>query len=140
MTCASIDADLADDCEDQIFGADAIWQVSVDVQRQCSGFALQQTLRGQYMTDLGRADAKGQGAERAMCTRMTVSTNDRLAWLCGSLFRTNNVYDSALIALEAQQLQSERITVFLHAPNLIGSVLTNDNSHIFEACNRRSRC
>ena len=37
----NVDADLANDCENQIFGTDPFRQLPVDVNRECFGFALQ---------------------------------------------------------------------------------------------------
>ena len=39
-----------------------------------------------------------------------------------------------------EELQPKCIAIFLHAPDLVGSVIANDNCHILETRNRRRWC
>ena len=76
------DADLADDGEDQVLGGDArARSAPVDVDGEGLRPALQQALRGEHVADFGRADAEGEGAERAMRAGVAVAADDGLARL-----------------------------------------------------------
>ncbi len=64
----AIDANFSNDCEDQILGTHSIWNASLDVDGQRFRLALQQTLRGQHVSYLRRANTEGEGAK---CTVRT---------------------------------------------------------------------
>jgi hypothetical protein len=79
MTGASIDTDLSNDRENNVFRRDTRRQLAVYLDGQCSRTSLQQALGCQDMADLGSADAKGQCPEGAMRARMTVAAHNGLA-------------------------------------------------------------
>src|SRR5690606_34984852 len=100
VTGAAADADRADDLEDQILRGDAVAQPPVQGDRERLGLALQQALRREEVPDLGRADAEGEGAERAVGARVRVAADDRLAGLRRAELRADHVHDAALPAEE----------------------------------------
>ena len=57
--------------------------------------------------DLRRADAEGEGAERAVRARVAVAADDGLAGLRRAELRTDDVHDAALLVLQPEQLDAE---------------------------------
>ena len=82
------------------------------------GSTLQQALRREHMADFGRADAEGEGAERAVGRRVAVAADDGLAGLRRAELRTDDVDDAALLAAEAEQLDAELPAVLFHRLDL----------------------
>ena len=72
-----VDADLADDGEDQVLGGHARRERALDVDGERLRLPLQQALRGEHVTDLGGADAEGERAEGAVGAGMAVAADDR---------------------------------------------------------------
>ena len=64
------------------------------------------------MPDFGRADAEGEGAECAVRRRMAIAADDGLAGLRRAEFRTDDVHDAALIAVETEQFDAEFAAFF----------------------------
>ena len=58
------------------------------------GLRLQQRLRGQHVLDFARADAEGQGAERAVRRRVAVAADDRHARLRVAQLGADDVDDA----------------------------------------------
>ena len=75
------------------------------------------------MPDLGRPDTEGEGAEGTVCARMAVAANDRFAGLRRTELGADDVHDSAMIAVEAEQVEPELAAVFFHLANLVCSTL-----------------
>ena len=87
---------------------------------------LQQTLRGQHVLDLARADAEGQRAERAVRRRMTVAAHDRHARLGQPELRPDDVHDPAMLRTHPVQRNAELPAVVLEVPNLLCRHLVED--------------
>src|SRR6185437_8680269 len=87
---------------------------------------LQQALRGEYMRHLGRADAEGEGAQRAVRAGVAVAADQGAAWQRQAQFRTDDVHDAALRILQPQQLHPELGAIALELPDLPGRRLDGD--------------
>ena len=84
---------------------------AADFDRERLRPTLQQALRREHVADFGRADAEGEGAERAVRRRVTVAADDGLAGLRRAELGTDDVHDAALLAAEAEQLDAELAAV-----------------------------
>ena len=58
MPDAAVDADLPDQCKNHVFRSDPGGELTVDIDRQRLGLALQQALGRQNVTDFRRTDAE----------------------------------------------------------------------------------
>ena len=119
MAGAAVDADRADDVQDQVLGADAGRQFAFDIDRQGLGLALQQTLGGQHVADLAGADAEGQRAERAVGGGVAVAADDGLAGLGQAQFRADHVDDAAMVAVVIEQLDAVARAVAAQGVDLV---------------------
>src|SRR5207253_6613281 len=75
--------------------------------------ALRQRLRREHVLDLRRADAEGEGAERAVRRRMAVAANDRHPRLRQPELRPDHVDDSLPTAPGCEQPDAELVAVAL---------------------------
>jgi hypothetical protein len=66
VAISAINTDFANDCENNVFGANAFWNMPIDIDSECLRLALQQALGREYVTDFGGANAKSKGPECAM--------------------------------------------------------------------------
>ena len=57
---------------------------------------------------------------------MTITADDRLAGLRSAEFGTDDVHDSAVVAVESVQLEAELAAVVLHRDDLSGRTFSND--------------
>ncbi len=138
MTRTTANADLADDRQNEVLGADAVGQGAVNADIERLGLALQETLGREYVTDFGRPYAEGEGAEGTVRTRVAVTADDRLAGLCRAKLRADHMHDAALFAVEAQEIEPELRTVLLHLRDLPGGLFA-DHRKILEGPDRRRR-
>src|SRR5204863_503300 len=74
-------ADLADDPQGHVLGGDAARQGAVHAHLHRLRPRLHETLRGEHVLDLRRADAEGERAEGAVGRGVGVAADDRLARL-----------------------------------------------------------
>ena len=140
MPCAARDPDLADQREDQVFGRHPGGQSTRDLYRKSTRLFLQQTLRREYMPDLGRADAEGEGAERTVRRGVAVAADDGLAGLRDAELRSDDVHDTAARILHAEQLDAELRAVLLQLPDLLRGRVDGDGcaaEHLLGAGRRR---
>ncbi len=78
------------------------------------------------MADLGRADAEGQCAERAVGARVAVAADDGLAGLGCAEFGPDDVHDATMLAVVTVQLEPECIAVILQCPDLFRRAFADD--------------
>jgi len=91
---AAVDADLADDGQDDVLGGDASLQLSVDPDFHGVRLERSQRLGRQNVFDLGGADADGEGPESAVGGGMAVAADDGLAGLGVAKVRADYVDDA----------------------------------------------
>ncbi len=99
MPGAAGGADLADDGQDDVLGANARAGLPIDAHAHVLGFVLDQRLRREHVLDFRRADAMRQRAERAMRRRVAVAADDRRAGQREALLGADDV-DDALALIE----------------------------------------
>ena len=112
---------------------------AVDVDRQRLRLALQQALRREHVADLRRADAEGEGAERAVRARVRVAADDRRARLRRAELGPHDVHDAAVAAREAAQLDAEILAVALHLPHLLRGRRLADDLEILQRLDGHGR-
>src|SRR5665213_2621910 len=110
--------DPADDRQDQVLSRDRAAQCALDVERKGLRPPLQQALGREHVSDFGRTDAEGEGAEGPVRTGVAVAADQSLAGLREPELRTNDVNDAALAASEAEQLDAELSAVALQLRDL----------------------
>src|SRR6185437_16520676 len=101
------DADPADDRKDEILRGHTGRELAADVDGQRPGLSLQQTLRGEHVADLCRADAECQRTERPVRARMAVAADHGLAGLGQAELRPDDVHDAAAVVTKPQELHAE---------------------------------
>ena len=131
MASAAIDANLADNRENDVFCRDTRLEAAANIDRKRFRFTLQQALRRENMSDFGRTNAEGEGPKGAVGTGVAVPAYNGFAWLGRAELRSDNMDDAALIALEAEQLETELRAIVLHGDDLLGRALA-DYRKIFE--------
>ncbi|MNI21227.1 hypothetical protein D3C73_747390 [compost metagenome] len=94
--------DDADDVQDHVLGGTAERQVAIDLDQHALGFLHQQRLGRQHVLDLGRADAEGQGAQRAVRAGMRIATDDRHARQRCALLGSDHVHDALTQVIHAE--------------------------------------
>ena len=138
MAGTAVHADLADNGKDQVLGRNTSRQAPGDVDRKRPRLPLQQALRGEHVTDLGRADTEGEGTECAVRARVAIPADDRLARLAGAEFRADDMHYSALLATETVQIDTEVLAVLFHLPNLVGGAFAH-HGKVAKTSYRRGR-
>ncbi len=118
MTGAAVDPEPADDREHEVLRPDAGLQAALDEDLETAWLALQQALRREHVTDLGRADAEGERAEGAVRARVAVAADDRHARLRAAELRADHVHDAAPRIAEAEQLDAVHAGVALERRDL----------------------
>ena len=117
---AAVDADLTDDVQDHILGRNARGQRALNVDAEGLGFALQQALAGQHMTDLGGTDTEGQRPECAMGAGVAVAADNGHAGLGGPQFRTHDVDDAPVGTVPGMHLDFVVQAVLQHHFDWVG--------------------
>ena len=79
VTDAAVDADAADDAEDDIFSHDAVGELSVDPDFHSLGLELAEGLGSEDVFDFGGADAEGETAQSAVGGGVAVAADDGFA-------------------------------------------------------------
>ncbi len=100
-------ADLADDGENDIFGAHASREPPINTDAHRLWHTLPKRLGRQDVVGFGHSKAKGEGADRAVCRCMTVGADDDHAGLADALFGTNDVHDPVSLILQAEHLDAK---------------------------------
>src|SRR5665213_3506490 len=118
MASTAGNPDPADDRQDQVLCRDRAAQCALDVERKGLRPPLQQALGREHVSDFGRTDAEGEGAEGPVRTGVAVAADQSLAGLREPELRTNDVNDAALAASEAEQLDAELSAVALQLRDL----------------------
>src|SRR6185503_2214150 len=136
---AAADADRADDLEDQVLRRDLGRHLARQVDREGFRLTLQQALRRQHVADLRRADAEGEGAERAVRARMRVAADDRRAGMRRAELGAHDVHDAAVAARKPAQLDPEVFAVLLHLPHLFRGRRLADDLEILQRLDRHGR-
>ena len=94
VTDAAVDAEDADDVEDDVLGVDARGELAVDLDATDLEGAEGEGLGREDVADLRGADAEGDRAERAVGGGMGVAAGDGGAGLGDALLRTDHVDDA----------------------------------------------
>ena len=111
-------ADLADNREDHILGADPGAEAAIDLDQHVFGGGLDQGLGGEHVLDLGGADAKGERAHRAMRRGVAVAADDRHARLAQPLLRPDDVDDALVDAVDREIGDAELLHIALQGVDL----------------------
>ena len=138
VTRTAVDSNFSDDGENDVLCAHPIRNSTIDVNRQCFRFALQQALGRENVPNLGRADAEGEGTECSMRTGMAVAADDCFAGLRRAEFRPYDVHDAPMRAAISIQVEPEVTTVLLHLSYLVRRAFGN-HFQIFKTGYRRRR-
>ncbi len=113
---AALDAEPADDRQDDVLRVDARRQLAVDVDAAHLQRIQRQALRGEHVADLRRADAERDGAERAVRRGVAVAAGDRHARLRQPELGPDDVDDALVLGAVAAgrpQLDAELPAVAL---------------------------
>ena len=97
VTKATVDAEKADNVQDDILGIDTQWEPSADVDAANLETRHGERLCGKHVSHLAGTDAKGDGSERTVRGRVRVAARDGTTGLRDALFGADNV-DNALAA------------------------------------------
>ena len=100
-------ADLADDGQHHILGANAFGQLAVNPDQHGLGRLLHQGLGRQNMFDFRGADAKSQRAESAMGRGMGIAANDGGAGQGEALFGPDDMHDALTNVVHGQIFDAE---------------------------------
>jgi len=111
-------ADLADQAQDEILGADPFAGPARERRPHRAASALPQRLRGQHVLDLAGADAERQRPERAVRGRVGVAADDRQPRQGQAQLRRHDVHDARGGVADAEQLQAEFRAVLLERVDL----------------------
>ena len=87
---------------------------------------MRQTLRGEYVFDFTRSNAKRECAKRAVRAGMTVATDDRHARLSQTQLRPNHVHDALFGRVDVEQLNAKLFAVAAECFHLIGRYRIGD--------------
>src|SRR5690606_5379511 len=117
---AAGDADVADDCENQVLGRHAGTQAAAHLDGERLRSTLQEALRSEHMTDFGRTYAESQRAERTVRGGVAVAAYDGPARLRGAELRTDHVHDALVGAAEPEQFDAEFAAVLFELAHLAG--------------------
>jgi hypothetical protein len=93
---AAIDAQRADDVQNDVLGVDAGRQLAVDLDAADLEGAQRHRLRGEHVAHLTRTNAEGDRAERAVGRRVRIAAGDRGARLGDALLGADDVHDALL--------------------------------------------
>ena len=110
-------AELADQVEDHVFGRDTGLQRALEAGAQALGLPLYHGLRGDYVDQLGRADAEGQRAHAAVSGRMAVAADQRGAGQGQALLGAHDVDDALSVLAEVEQLYAVGAGGLAHRPD-----------------------
>jgi hypothetical protein len=102
VTRAAGGADLADDGEDDVLGADADRQVTVNADTHVLGPRGQEGLRREHMLDLRGADTERKRTERAMGRGVRIPADDGEARQRPALLGTDDVHDALADIVHAE--------------------------------------
>ena len=125
-TVAAADADARDEIQDDIFGADAGTQGSIDTDFISERAALQQALRGEDVFHLTGADAERECTECAVRGGVAVTADDGLAGLREALFGSDDVNDALVLAERAVERDAEFVAVLFKLSDLRFGDLVDD--------------
>ncbi len=109
-------------------------QFALNGDAECLRLRLRQRLRRQHVLHFAGADAESQRAERAVRGGVRVAADDRHAGLGDAEFRTDDVDDALLAAVDVVEFDAEVRAVFAQRGNLCRGDLVDD---VKAAFNRR---
>lgn len=121
-------ANLANDVEDDVLGADTRGQLAVDLYPHVLAPLGDEALGGEHVLDLAGADAKGEGAKGAMCRRVAVSADD-----CGTgegeaLLGADDVDNSLPLVAQAEICDAKVLDVLLERDALRPRIILLDEA------------
>ncbi len=100
-------ADLADDRQRDVLGADAVMQAAIDLDQHVLGLGLDQGLGREHMLDFRRANAMRQSPEGAVGGGVAVAADDRRAGKRKALFRTDDMNDALTAVMFVEIFDAE---------------------------------
>ena len=103
----AVDADPADDAQNQVFGGDAVREGAFGANLHGPRPGLEQALGRQDVLHLRGADTEGEGAEGAVGRGVAVAANDGLAGLGVALLRADDVDDALAGAVDVIERHAE---------------------------------
>ena len=115
----SVSTDLADDSEREIFRRHSLRKRSARFDLHRPRLVLRQALRGQHVLDFTRPDAKCERAESTVSARVTITANDRHAWLRQAKLWSNDVNDALFGRVDVEELNSKLFAVSTECLDLI---------------------
>ena len=110
---AASHSEPANDVKNDVLGINADTERAVDIDPAHFEFVHRQCLRRQHVAHLARADAEGEGAERAVSARMAVAACQRHPRLGQAELRPDDVHDPLVHAVQAEKLDAELLDVSL---------------------------
>src|SRR5262245_56194697 len=119
MTGAATSSDLCDQSKNHVLSSNTGLHGPVEIDSIVFRFALQQALRRQHHLYFARSNPMRQRAERAVCGRVAVATNECAARLREAQLRAYDVNDSLLGTVQIVQGHSEFSAVLGQCPDLI---------------------
>ena len=107
MPCRASRADTADNGENDIFGAHARREPTINIDAHRLWHPLPKRLGRQNVVGFGHSKAKGEGADRAMRRRVTIRADDDHSRLTDALFGPDDVDDAVPLVLQAKHLDAK---------------------------------
>ena len=114
MAGRAIGADLRDDREHDVLGADARRGLAVHRNAHAFGAALPDRLRHQHMRHFRGADTESKRAERAMRRSVAVAADNQQAGQGEALLGPDHVHNTLPPIVQAKQLDPMLGGVFIH--------------------------
>ena len=130
VTLAAVGADLGDHGKDEVFGAHARAQCSLNVDGHSFERLERQGLRGEHVLNLAGADADGHGAKSAVRGGVRVATHHGDARHGEAQLRTHHVHDALLDITQRVQANAKLLGVGaqgldLNAARVVGNALVD---------------
>ena len=115
---ASADTQPSDNGENDVLRAHARREPSVDANLEAFRLRLDETLRGEDVPHLGRADAEGKRSERTVRARVAVTAYDSHSRLREAELWPNDVHDSLPLVAERIERDAEFGAILLQSLEL----------------------
>ena len=129
-------SDLTDQRKDHVLCRHARLELSIKLNEEIFGFALQKALGREDHLDFARTDPVSKRAERAVRGGMTVAADDGRAGLAQSQLRTDYVNDSLFRAVQIKQRYPEFGAIRGQGADLIGGHLVETGKRPARGRNR----
>src|SRR5262249_17236409 len=107
VSCSPTDADLRNECQNDVFRRNTFWQRTIDLYFIGFGLLLEKTLRSQDMFHFRCSDPKSQRPEGSMRGSVAIATDNSHTWLRSSKFGTDHMDNATMWAIHPMQGDSE---------------------------------